>query len=93
VFGNDGSLYLTSASRLLRYDGVTGAFMEIVGVVPGATSGSFNDDLTLGTNGTIYTHGPTGIWQINLHSGRAREVIHFGPEATISPGGFAVALP
>jgi hypothetical protein len=85
----DGSIYVSSADRLLEYDAETGALIGEVGTFPGAFAGSFLDNLVLGQDGMIYSQGPSGIWRININSGTATEIIDLETRAS----GFVILLP
>src|SRR5258706_3431474 len=72
TFGPDGNLYVGTSNNISRYDGQTGAFLNIF--VP-TTNGTTNPrplDMTFGPDGNLYVTGGGNkpVWRYNGSTGQ-----------------------
>jgi WD40 repeat protein len=89
TFGPDGNLYVGTSNNISRYDGQTGAFLNIF--VP-TTNGTTNPrplDMTFGPDGNLYVTGGGNkpVWRYNGSTGQFIDAFTTSSPFGSQPGG------
>src|SRR5882672_3077619 len=96
AYGPDGNLYVSSFTNVSRYDGQTGALLNIFvppinnALEPRAVDMAFGPDGNLYIAGSSSTSNNRGVWRYNGSTGQLMDIFVNAPFS--SPGGLAFGL-